>query len=146
MLPALRSPLRELDRMRREMDRLWESVTGEHFPSTFDYDWVPSLDLSDSGERLVAEVEVPGMDPKDIDISVAGDVLTISGEKKREREEKEQAYHLVERAYGKFSRSIRLPAGVNPDRVEASYKNGILTISLEKAEQSKTKRIEVKAA
>jgi HSP20 family protein len=132
--------------MRREMDRLWESLTREHYPSTFDYDWLPSLDLSERGESLVAELEVPGMDSKEIDISVTGDVLTVSGDKKREREEKEHTCHLVERSYGKFSRSIRLPVHVDPDRVEASYKDGILTISLEKAEQAKTKRIEVKAA
>jgi len=128
------------------MDRLWESITRDHFPSTFDYDWVPSLDLSDTGESLVAELEVPGMDPKDLNISVTGDVLTISGEKKGEREEKEHDYHLVERSYGKFSRSVRLPSTVNPDRVGASYKDGILTIRLDKTEQAKTKRIEVKAA
>jgi len=145
MLPALRSQVGELDRMRREMDRLWESITRDNYPSTFDYDWVPSLDLSDRGDSLVAELEVPGMDPKDINISVTGDVLTISGEKKREKEEKEHDYHLVERSYGKFSRSVRLPSTVNPDRVEASYKDGILSISLDKAEQAKTKRIEVKA-
>ncbi|MEJ2233499.1 MAG: Hsp20/alpha crystallin family protein [Syntrophobacterales bacterium] len=146
MLPALRSQFGELDRMRREMDRLWESITRDHFPSTFDYDWVPSLDLSDRGDSLVAKLEVPGTDPKDINISVTGDVLTISGEKKREIEEKEHNYHLVERSYGKFSRSIRLPSSVNPDRVEASYKDGILSISLDKTAQAKTNKIEVKAA
>jgi HSP20 family protein len=86
------------------------------------------------------------MDPKDINISATGDVLTVSGEKKREREEKEHDYHLAERSYGKFSRSVRLPSTVNPDRVEASYKDGILTLTLGKKEQAKTKRIEVKAA
>jgi len=146
MLPALKSQLGELDRMRREMDRLWDNITRDHHPSTSEYDWVPSLDLSDRGDTLVAELEVPGMDPKDLDISVTGDVLTISGEKKREREEKEQNYHLVERSYGKFSRSVRLPSTVDPDRVEASYKDGILTITLDKTEQAKIKKIEVKAA
>ena len=146
MLPALRSQLGELDRMRREMDRLWDNITRDHNPSTFDYDWVPSLDLTDRGDSLVAELEVPGMDPKDIDISVTGDILTISGEKKREREDKEHNYHLVESSYGKFSRSVRLPSIVNPDRVKASYKDGILSITLDKTEQAKTKKIEVKAA
>jgi HSP20 family protein len=128
------------------MDRLWENFTRDHFPSTFEYDWVPSLDLSDRGDSLVAELEVPGMDPKEINISVTGDVLTISGEKKREREDKEHSYHLVERSYGKFSRSVQLPSTVDPDRVEASFKDGILTITLYKTEQAKTKKIEVKTA
>jgi HSP20 family protein len=127
------------------MDRLWESITRDHYPSTFDYDWFPSLDLSDRGDSLVAELEVPGMEPKDINISVTGDVLTVSGENKREREEEEHDYHLVERSYGKFSRSVRLPSTVNPDRVEASYKDGILTIRLDKTEQAKTKKVEVNA-
>jgi HSP20 family protein len=146
MLPALRSQLGELDRMRREMDRIWDNITRDRYPSTFEQDWVPSLDLSDTGDSLVAELEVPGMDSKDIDISITGTVLTVSGEKKRKREEKEHNYHLVERSYGKFVRSVRLPSTVDPDRVEASYKDGILTITMDKVEQAKTKKIEVKAS
>lgn len=146
MLPALRSQLGELDRMRREMDRIWDNITRDRYPSTFEQDWVPSLDLSDTGDSLVAELEVPGMDSKDIDISITGNVLTVSGEKKRKREEKEHNYHLVERSYGKFVRSVRLPSTVDPDRVEASYKDGILTITMDKVEQAKTKKIEVKAS
>lgn len=146
MLPALRSQLGELDRMRREMDRIWDNITRDRYPSTFEQDWVPSLDLSDTGDSLVAELEVPGMDSKDIDISITGNVLTVSGEKKRKREEKEHNYHLVERSYGNFVRSVRLPSTVDPDRVEASYKDGILTITMDKVEQAKTKKIEVKAS
>lgn len=146
MLPALRSQLGELDRMRREMDRIWDNITRDRYPSTFEQDWVPSLDLSDTGDSLVVELEVPGMDSKDIDISITGNVLTVSGEKKRKREEKEHNYHLVERSYGKFVRSVRLPSTVDPDRVEASYKDGILTITMDKVEQAKTKKIEVKAS
>ncbi len=146
MLPALRSQLGELDRMRREMDRIWDNITRDRFPSTFEQDWVPSLDLSDTGDSLVAELEVPGMDSKDIDISITGNVLTVSGEKKRKREEKEHNYHLVERSYGNFVRSVRLPSTVDPDRVEASYKDGILTITMDKVEQAKTKKIEVNAS
>ncbi len=146
MLPALRSQLGELDRMRREMDRIWDNITRDRYPSTFEQDWVPSLDLSDTGDSLVAELEVPGMDSKDIDISITGNVLTVSGEKKRKREEKEHNYHLVERSYGNFVRSVRLPSTVDPDRVEASYKDGILTITMDKVEQAKTKKIEVNAS
>lgn len=146
MLPALRSQLGELDRMRREMDRIWDNITRDRYPSTFEQDWVPSLDLSDTGDSLVVELEVPGMDSKDIDISITGNVLTVSGEKKRKREEKEHNYHLVERSYGNFVRSVRLPSTVDPDRVEASYKDGILTITMDKVEQAKTKKIEVNAS
>jgi HSP20 family protein len=128
------------------MDRLWERLTGDYDLSTYESAWAPSLDLADRGEGLVAELEVPGLDPRDIEISLTGDTLTISGERKREREEKHEAYHLVERSYGKFSRSIRLPATVNPDRVEASYKDGVLRITMDKIEPAKTRKIEVKAA
>jgi len=146
MLPTLRSSLGELDRIRRRMDRMWERLTGDYDPSTYETDWAPSLDLADRGESLVAELEVPGMDPKDIQISVTGDTLTVSGEKKRERQETQDAYHLVERTYGNFSRSIRLPAEVSPDRVAANYKDGVLRITMDKTEPAKIKKIEVKAA
>jgi HSP20 family protein len=145
MLPSIRNPFGELDRMRREMDRLWDRFTGGILPSVSQRDLFPPLDLADRGDSLVVELEVPGMEAKDINLSVTGDVLTVSGEKKREREETEQDYHLVERSYGKFSRSVRLPATVDPERVEASYKDGVLRITMNKTEQAKAKRIDVKA-
>jgi len=146
MVPALRSPFSELDDLRRDMDRLFTRLTRDFFPSTFEQDWLPALDLADTGENLIAEIEVPGMDPKDINITVTGEVLTISGERKRPEGDKDHTYHLEERSYGKFSRSIRLPAGVDPDQVEAAYKDGILRVSLRKAEHARSKRIEVQAA
>jgi HSP20 family protein len=95
---------------------------------------------------LVAEVEVPGINPDDIDISVTSDMLTVTGEKKQQTDEQEKNYHVLERAYGRFSRSIPLPTAVNPDRVEARYKDGILTIAMGKSGAAKSKRIEVKTA
>jgi HSP20 family protein len=90
------------------------------------------------------KAEVPGMDAKDISISLTGDVLTIKGEKKQEKEEKEEDYHVVERCYGSFSRSIRLPAEVESGKVEASYKHGILRITLPKSEKVKAKEVKIK--
>lgn len=109
-------------------------------------DWVPPMDISESGKNLVAKVEVPGIDPKDIDISLQGGVLTVRGERKQEKEEREENFHRVERRYGSFCRSIRLPAEVNTEKVKAAYKDGVLTITMPKAKEEATKRIEVKAA
>jgi HSP20 family protein len=84
------------------------------------------------------------MDPKDIDISLSDGLLTIKGEKKQEREEKEENYHLVERSYGAFTRSIRLPKEVQSDKISASYKNGVLKVTLPKSEEAKKKEIKIK--
>jgi len=81
-----------------------------------------------------------GLDPKDIDIDITGDVLTLRGEKKTEEEKKEERYYCRERHYGSFQRSFRLPTGVQNDKVDAKFKNGILTIDMPKSEESKQKR------
>ena len=107
--------------------------------------WVPSVDVSETADKIVVKAEIPGIDSKDIDISLSGDVLTIKGEKKSEREEKEENYHLVERSYGSFTRSLRLPVGVEADKIEASYKQGVLTVTCPKKEEVKAKPIEIKA-
>ncbi len=109
-------------------------------------DWVPPMDISEGAKNLVAKVEVPGIDPKDIDISLQGGVLTVRGERKQEKEERQENFHSVERSYGSFCRSIRLPVEVNADKVKASYKDGVLTITMPKAKEEATKKIEVKAA
>ena len=136
----------ELERMRQEMDRIWERFTRESPSSTFEQDWHPSLDLLETEESLVAEVEVPGINPNDIDISVTPEMLTIIGKKKQKTGEQEKNYHVMERAHGRFSRSIPLPTAVNPDQVEARYKDGILRITMGKSERAKSRRIEVKTA
>jgi len=105
---------------------------------------LPSIDLAEKDNELVVKCEVPGMDPKDINISLSDGVLTIRGEKKQEREEKEADYHLVERSYGSFSRSIQLPKQVQSEKISASYKNGILKITLPKSEEAKKKEIKIK--
>jgi len=136
----------ELERMKREMERIWDRLSSETSTATFERDWSPSLDLMETQESLVAEIEVPGINPDKIDISVAPEMLTVSGEKKQETGGQEKNYHVVERTYGIFSRSISLPTVVNPDRVEARYKDGILRITMGKRKETKRKRIEVKTA
>jgi HSP20 family protein len=136
-------PWREMDVLRREMDRIWERFSGERPGELAAGEWSPSLDVSESEDRIVVKAEAPGMDPKKIDISLSNGVLTLKGEKKREREEKNENFHLVERSYGSFSRSVRLPAEVAEDKVKANYKDGILTITLPKTEKAKERAIKI---
>jgi HSP20 family protein len=138
-------PFSELSSLRREMDRLWDSFFGERpLARMWEREWAPFLDVSETKDNFVVKAEVPGIDAKNIDISLTGDVLTIKGEKKQEKEEKEEAYHLVERNYGTFSRSVRLPAEVESAKIKTSYKNGILTVTLPKSERVKAKEIKIK--
>ena len=107
--------------------------------------WWPALDVGEHDEAVVVKAELPGMQPKDIDISVRGNTLTISGEKAESREEKDEAYYHAERRYGTFRREIGLPAGVDADKVEANYKDGVLTVTMPKSEEAKPKRVTVKS-
>ena len=140
-------PFREVTRLRREMDRLWDEYfgPGRRAFQPMEETWMPAIDVSETGEKITVKAEIPGMEANDIDISIVGDTLTIKGEKKTEREEKEENYHTVERSYGSFSRSMKLPAAVDADKVEASYKNGVLTVVCPKKEEVKPKAIEIKA-
>jgi len=139
-------PFRELERMQREMDRLWDSFFEERPRRKIEElgEWGPSLDLSETKNDLIVKAEVPGIDPKDIDISLDKDILTIKGEKKQETEEKEENYHFIERTYGALARSIRLPREVQSDKINASYKNGVLRVTLPKSEEAKKKEIRIK--
>jgi len=107
--------------------------------------WVPGIEMYEKADKVVVRAELPGMKKDEIHVSVVGNTLTISGERKAEAEVKEEDYYRCELCYGKFSRSISLPAGVDTGRVDASYENGILEITLPKAEAAKPKRVTVKA-
>jgi len=140
-------PFREVSRLRREMDRLWDEYfgPGRRALQPFEEVWTPAVDVSETGDKVTVKAEIPGLEAKDIDISIVGDTLTIKGEKKAEREEKGENFHLVERSYGSFSRTLKLPTAVDADKVEATYKNGVLTITCPKKEEVKPKAIEIKA-
>lgn len=134
---------KELEVLRREMDRLWEGFFGERALEPLER-WLPALDLTETKDSLVVKAELPGIDPKDISIDLCGNILTVRGEKKEEKEEKEESYHLVERSYGSFVRSVRLPVKIEEDKIKASYKDGILKITMPKAEEAKKKEIKIK--
>jgi HSP20 family protein len=141
------SPFREVSRLRDEMDRMWEDFFGGGWRALrpMAEEWIPAVDISDTADKVIVKAEIPGIDAKDIEISLVGDVLTIKGEKRAEKEEKKENFHLVERGYGSFSRSLRLPAVVETDKIEASYKKGVLTITCPKKEEVKPKQITIKA-
>jgi HSP20 family protein len=127
------------------MDRLWEDFFGPGPRLRFwGEEWSPAVDVAESADKLTVKAEVPGIDPKNLDISLVGDLLTIKGEKKSEREEKKESYHLVERSYGSFSRAVRLPAAVDADKIEAQYEKGVLTVTCPKKEPVKPKAITIK--
>lgn len=100
-------------------------------------------DLAESDEEITVRAEMPGVNPQDVEISVAGNVLTISGEKKQETEEKQRNYHYVERQFGSFHRTVQLPSTVDPDKVDATFKNGVLTVTVGKRPEARPRRIPV---
>ncbi len=109
--------------------------------------FIPSIDVVDTGEGIKITAELPGMEQNDIDISITKDVLNIKGEKKAEKEEKGKGFYRMERSYGSFNRTIPIPAEVDTDKVEATFKKGILTISLPKTDKAlrDAKRISIKS-
>ncbi|MBN1930795.1 MAG: Hsp20/alpha crystallin family protein [Desulfobacterales bacterium] len=135
----------ELTSFRKEIDKLWNRFLGETpFARTFAEEWLPSVDISEDKNSYLVKAELPGMDAKDVDVSLSGDLLTIKGEKKKETEEKDENRYRSERYYGSFQRVFRLPSGVKSDKVEASFDKGILKITLPKLEEAKKKEIEIK--
>lgn len=137
---------RPVSSLQREMNRLFEDFFNRDFfvePFRGIGEWRPAVDVSETDDAVVVKAELPGMDTKDVDVSLSGDVLTIKGEKKEEKEEKTKSFHRVERSYGSFTRSVRLPAAVVSDKVEATFKNGVLTVNLPKAEEAKRKVLKV---
>jgi HSP20 family protein len=133
----------ELYNMRSDFDRMLggsETQVGSG--------WCPAVDVHETKDELVLQAELPGLNPEDVELNVENGVLTISGEKKQERSEGEEGsdYHLVERRYGRFERRFSLPRSVDPERVKAEFANGMLNISLPKAEAAKPRRIPIKTS
>jgi HSP20 family protein len=108
--------------------------------------WSPAVDIREDKDAYFVEVELPGLTKDEVKITMENNILTIQGEKKQEKEEKRRDYHRSERVYGSFQRSFTLPSSVKNDKIEAQYKNGILTVTLPKVEEAKPKAIEVKVS
>ena len=137
--------LGDLSSVRREMDRLWDRFLGESsLLKKGEKSWIPSVNVSETKDSIQVKAELPGVESKDVSVTLLGDMLTIKGEKKQEKEEKDEHHHVVENYYGSFERSFKLPEGVQPDKVDASFDKGVLKITLPKTEESKKKEINIR--
>lgn len=143
--PRNNSELQPVSQMRWDWDRLFDRFLDDRLVPSAHSATVWPLDVSESDEQIRVRVELPGINPEDIDISLAGDVLTLSGEK-REGDAAEGSTLYTERHYGAFQRAVTLPCAVDPDKVSAEHKNGVVTITLQKAETVRAKRIKVSPA
>jgi HSP20 family protein len=135
--------------LRKEMDRIFDRFL-EPAWSELELpamgEWAPSVDVSETKDAIIVKAELPGVEQKDIGVTLQDDVLTIKGEKQAEKEEKDKRYHRTERSYGAFYRSMRLPASVDASKVTAAFKDGVVTIALPKAPEAKGTTIPVKSA
>lgn len=139
-------PARELDAFQSDMNRLFDSFFGRRegaAASGASRRWIPPMDLVETEDNLVLRADLPGVDQDDIEIEVKDGVLTVSGERKAQHEEKREGYHRVERSFGRFSRSLELPKGVEPQSVSAHFDKGVLEVRMPKPEQRKPTRIEI---
>lgn len=137
-------PFKEVTTLRKEMDNLLNRFFGRStFGEAFGEEWSPTMDVSETANSIVVKAELPGLEAKDIDVSISSDVLTIKGERKKEKEEEGEHYHYSERYYGSFQRSFRLPSTIQADKIEASFEKGVLKITLPKTEEAKKKEIKI---
>jgi HSP20 family protein len=145
MLLSKRYPFWDIERTLEEMNRVFDVFSGPVGLRSMPVGTFPALNVYDAGDKLVVTAEMPGVDPKDIDLNVVENNLTISGKRDAAPEDQQVQYYRRERFSGQFSRSISLAEKVNPDAVKATYKNGILTIELPKAQEAKPRSIKIKA-
>ncbi len=141
-------PFRDLvsvqDRLNRIFDEAFSGTgRGSDDERALGGSWAPAVDIFEHEGDLVLKAELPGVDPKDVDVHVENNVLTLRGERKLESEVKREQYHRVERAYGSFSRSFTLPNVVDTDKIKAEYKDGVLRVTLPQREEAKPKQITV---
>lgn len=130
----------EMSRLSREMERLFGEARSASQSGVF-----PPLNIYDDGESLVVKAEIPGIDPANLDINATTNSLTVKGERKRPEADDKASFHRRERSYGTFSRSVNLPQEINPEKVYAGYKLGVLEIVLPKAEETKPRKIEIQS-
>src|SRR5271167_1247461 len=136
-------PFRELYSLQNRMNRLFEEQYSGREESLTAGAFVPAVDIYEDEHSIQLKLEVPGIDEKDLDIKVENNTLTVTGERKLEKEEKEENFRRVERRYGSFTRSFTLPNTVNTEDINASYDNGVLNIKLAKRAEAKPKQIKV---
>lgn len=130
--------------LRRDIDRLFEQAYGDSGGGA----WTPSVNVREANDAVLLEMELPGISPEDVDISIDNDMLTVSGEKNEERREGEEEgrYFLVERRYGSFSRSFSLPANIDPEQIRADFDKGLLTIRIPREALPQPRRVQINSS
>jgi HSP20 family protein len=138
-------PTRELSSLQSEMNRMFDTFFGDapagdggRFRR-----WIPSMDLVETDDHFILRADLPGLSEEDVSIELEDNVLTVSGERKSEHEERKEGYHRVERAYGQFARSLTLPEGVNADEIAASFDRGVLEVRIPKPEERKPRKVSI---
>ena len=135
LIPYRGNTLPDLFKEMEEMTKgLWPEVMGRDLTTGWETEWAPRLDVVETEKSVEVKTELPGMTAKEVDITLDRGLLVIKGEKKEEKEEKDRYYHRVERRHGTFCRSVRLPGGVKEEKIEATFKDGVLTVVLPKVE------------
>ena len=140
-------PFRELATVQDRMNRMFNDVWGRNRQPDDDYisgSWMPPVDVRETKDALEIAAELPGLDPKDVEVSLENGVLTLKGSRRFEKATEGETYHRVERAYGLFERSFSLPTNVDPERVHAVFRHGVLHLTLSKREEAKPKSISIK--
>ena len=136
-------PFRGLSTLQDQFNRLFNESFRNHPEESALTTWAPAVDIYETANELVVKADLPDVNEKDIDVRVENNLLTIRGERKFEKSISEENYLRVERTYGSFSRSFSLPNTVNPEAIGAEYKNGVLTVTLPKREESKPRQVKV---
>lgn len=144
-----RGAFRPLSRMEQEMEETFDRFF-RGWPllreAAEGLGWAPAIDVVDRKDEVILRADLPGMSERDVELTLQDGNLTIRGERKEEKEEKEENYYCCERSYGAFSRSLAVPASVNADKINATFKSGVLEVHLPKTKEATGKKIEVKAA
>jgi HSP20 family protein len=134
-----------LGSLRQQLEQFLNAFHGDENTAFTGGDWLPAVDEVETPEEVVIKAELPGIDEKDISVSLSGDTLTIHGEKRSEKEQKDKHFHRVERSYGKFERRLPIPASVDPEKITADYTKGVLEVHLPKTADGQPRKIDVKA-
>jgi HSP20 family protein len=138
-------PVRELDSFQTDMNRLFDGFFGARNGASAGGHrrWIPAMDLAETDEHLVLRADLPGLSEDDVEVEVKDGVLTVSGERKAEHEEKQEGYYRVERAFGSFTRSLSLPQGIDAGEVTASFDRGVLEVRVPKPAERKPTRVQI---
>lgn len=138
-------PFQEMETLRHQMDKMFDEIAGLNREMTTKT-WSPAVELEDTNDNLILRAEVPGLEGKDLDIQVAREAVSIAGETRYENKSEERGYLRSEFRYGKFQRTIPLPTAIKNDQVQAEFKNGILILTMPKAEEAKNKVVKINLA